>query len=650
MHLAARTSASVAKSVTNKALASASSSSLHSGSGMSVSFSASSMASFSSGNTMEGEDSWTRNGVVYRRLPSDFSSEELFQFNKTHGTSPLNFIPDGPVKEHFNGITSGNTLVWAAFMDDNLVGLISAGIDSGYWKLPGASKDVAFIHEFAVSAAARGKNVGGNLAAISVDARLGVYGVNPAVEEMYTTVHEDNIASRKAFLKGGYQDVVTYDDAARERNTTVMKHVSNGASADKVHPMRIVGVQSGNAVDGIDVGIFDFHIVPTPRGKDEDPRKITSPIVFKTLANKTFPFTKKDRDFVLALRAGKGLDSKDYAEGNYLLGNMFGDCVNSLIEESGIDKSSIDIVSSHGQTITGHPHWEFGDLNVIAQKTGITTVGDFRPADVAAGGNGTPCTCTFDSFILRPRGGDKWRIAINIGGTSSMTFCPPYPPAGEPDTAIPGGLDPGLGVFFMDLAVKAIDPSLDYDDDGKLARSGTVHKGLLEEFLQYKYWQQTELPIGVGPEDFPETLFQSWQARAREEGVSDVDFLTTMTEVSVKQLALAASRFGGPNIVNGATQDVVMRGGVCNNSYWMERLKANLSEQLNTEITKITTLDELGIDEESWENAQYALFGYLAFNGWYNFVPSCTGASRHVVGGRIAPGENFHSVTLKNRL
>lgn len=68
--------------------------------------------------------------------------------------------------------------------------------------------------------------------------------------------------------------------------------------------------------------------------------------------------------------------------------------------------------------------------------------------------------------------------------------------------------------------------------------------------------------------------------------------------------------------------------------------------QLNTKIDRIKTLDDLGIDEDSWENAMYALFGYLCYNNVYNFVPSCTGAARHVVGGRIAPGDNFHSVRL----
>ena len=95
-------------------------------------------------------------------------------------------------------------------------------------------------------------------------------------------------------------------------------------------------------------------------------------------------------------------------------------------------------------------------MNVIAQQTGLTTVGDFRTADVAAGGNGTPCTCTFDSLLLRPTPPAntnaltaKWRVAINIGGTSSVTFLPPWG-----STADPLGLDPGLGVFYMDLCVR----------------------------------------------------------------------------------------------------------------------------------------------------------------------------------------------------
>jgi len=311
------------------------------------------------------------------------------------------------------------------------------------------------------------------------------------------------------------------------------------------------------------------------------------------------------------------------------------------------------LVCSHGQSICGHPHWELGDLATIAQKTGITAVGDFRPTDVAAGGNGTPCTCTYDTIMLRPKPGAKWRITINIGGTSSVTFLPPWPTkdeekSGKAKDSIPLGLDPGLGVFFIDLMVKTIDPSLEFDDDGKMARSGKVNDALLTEFKGYKYYQQESLPIGVGVEDFPEKLFQKWLARGRELKVSDLDMMATFVELTCWQIARACAKFGGPSIADGATNDVLVRGGVLRNSYFVERLKAQLTEQLKVEVKDLLSMESLGLDEDAWENAMYAMFGYLCFNNIYNFVPSCTGARYPVVGGKIAPGENFHEALLKN--
>jgi anhydro-N-acetylmuramic acid kinase len=412
-------------------------------------------------------------------------------------------------------------------------------------------------------------------------------------------------------------------------------------------PLRVVGIQSGNAVDGIDVGIFDF---PAPTRDAADPKKIIGPINYKVLANKTFSFTPEQRKYVLRLRTLGCEDGNDYAEANYKMGEWMGDNANALLKEADIDPSTVHLMSSHGQTISGHPHWEIGDLSVIAQRTRITTVGDFRTADVGAGGNGTPATCTYDSIMLRPDSGTQWRVGVNIGGTSSVTF---LPPRGAKDSAgnelVPHGLDPGLGVFFMDLAVEQIDPTLEYDANGDIAASGTVHEGLMAEMLTYKYYQQPKLPIGVGPDDFPETLFHKWHARAKELGVNNVDFLATLTEQSSKQIALACSRFGGPNITGGNCADVILRGGVVNNKHWVRRLLFHMSEQLGKEFSHIRTLDEIGIDEESWENAMYAMFGYLCYNNLYNFVPSCTGASRHVVGGKICPGDNWGQLTLLNR-
>jgi 1,6-anhydro-N-acetylmuramate kinase len=455
------------------------------------------------------------NGVEYRRLEPSFDSEELFAFNKEHGSTPLNFIPDEAVRAHLARIATGETIVWAAFCEGELAGFISGEKGGGYWTQTGAGEDpCCFINEFVVAPKWRGKRIGVNLTTISVDLDMGIWAQDPSIKEMFTTVHVDNIASRTAFIKGGYRECITYRDAMRDRNTTVLKMSSAETSLAEAprgntRTMRVMGIQSGNAVDGIDVGIFDFE---PPTRSSTDPRALAGSLSYTTVANKTYSFTPEMRQYVLGLRAMRLEDGNEYAEGNYKMGEWCANAANSLLEETGIERSSIQLIGSHGQTVSGHPHWEFGDLSVIAQQTGITVAGDFRPADVAAGGNGTPCTCTYDSIMLRPKAGTKkWRVAINIGGTSSVTFCPPWPTPGdsESEAMIPGGLDPGLGVFFMDLCTRAIDPSLEYDDDGQMARAATTNDDLLAHMLQNKYYApERELPIGVGPDDFPETLFK----------------------------------------------------------------------------------------------------------------------------------------------
>jgi anhydro-N-acetylmuramic acid kinase len=596
-------------------------------------------------STANTATAWVHKDVEYRRVPTDYDTNAIFEFNKKYGTSPLNFIPDEPVRAHLSKLETEDTIVWGAFYQDEMVGFISGEVGSDYWEETGpGSKKTCFIHEFVVKPDLRGKQIGQNLTSLSVDPALGIFGCRDDVEEMYTTVHVENVPSRTAFIRGGYTEVVTYKDYQRDRATTVLK-CTREMKTNNLPPakaMRVIGIQSGNAVDGIDVGIFDFE--PVQRD-GTDPRKVGSQLKYTTLANKTFTFSPEQRNLVLGLRSLALEDGNDYARGNYIMGEWMADNALALMKEANIDPDTVHLIGSHGQTVSGHPHWEFGDLSVIAQRTGITTCGDFRPADVAAGGNGTPCTCTYDSLMLRPEPGSKWRIAINIGGTSSVTFCPPL---GTDPSVVPHGLDPGIGVFFMDLCTAVIDPSLEYDDEGKLARSGTTNEELLAQLLKNKYYDQDTLPIGVGPDDFPETLFKEWHALAKEMGVSDIDFLSTLVDHSTKQTAIACAKFGGPNIVNGNFGDVILRGGVTHNKYWVERLQFHIAEQCNGEVEKILILDDIGLSEESWENAMYAMFGYLSFNNLYNFVPSCTGANRHVVGGRMAPGNNFAGISLLN--
>ena len=180
------------------------------------------------------------------------------------------------MRAHFAKLATGETVVWGAFDGETneMVGMITAEVGSGYWLETGAGPNAtAFINEFVVNPSHRGRRIGVNLTSLSVHPTLGIFGIKPDVKEMYTTVHSGNVTSRTAFIKGGYHEVITYADSHRDRDTTVLKYAPGGytvmpsAVRGNRRPMRVIGIQSGNAVDGIDVGIFEFD--PLVRSSDD---------------------------------------------------------------------------------------------------------------------------------------------------------------------------------------------------------------------------------------------------------------------------------------------------------------------------------------------------------------------------------------------
>ena len=152
-----------------------------------------------------------------------------------------------------------------AFDGDEMVGMITGELGGGYWlQTAGGEESTCFINEFVVNPSYLPSHR--PTSPLSVHPTFGIFGVHPQVKEMYTTVHVDNITSRTAFIKGGYHEVITYKDQHRDRNTTVLKYTPGGYSVQhnairgNTRPMQqVIGIQSGNAVDGIDEGIFEFE-------------------------------------------------------------------------------------------------------------------------------------------------------------------------------------------------------------------------------------------------------------------------------------------------------------------------------------------------------------------------------------------------------
>ncbi len=560
------------------------------------------------------------NNIEYRHLPRTFAPQVLSKLLTKHGMTEHNWCPEDAVAAHLNGLTTGVTQVWAGFAHgEQLVGFITAYLDAQFSRTTDSQdRPAAEIGEFVVNSQYRGLGIGTDLAIV---ARKGVFREYSAEQahHLYVMAHAENRGSVRCFSRAGFTEVLTYADTGRRRKTTVMR---------VARPMRVLSLQPGNAMDGIDVCVVDFD---EPRTQDAPEPKVTQ-LNHDVVAFEVCPWPEDVREEILALRDGDR-PAADYARGNYRIAECFVSAALSTLSKHDIPLHSVALISSHGQSILGRPHWELDELSVLAQRLGVTTVGGFRPADVATGDNGSPCTCSYDALMLQSVPGiTGWRVCINIGGTTSVTFCPP-----EGSSKLPFGLDSGLGVFFMDLNARLIDPSLEYDDGGELARAGTVHGSLLGEMLQHSHFQRTELPVSVGAEDFPRSLFHQWLERANQLGCTSRDFQATLTELTARSIALACQRFGPTE----GTDDIIVRGNVHKNIDFMERLRLNLCDAMDMKVERLGRLQDLGIDEQSWETVMYAMFGFLRLRGLPNSVPSCTGARAPVSGGKICPGDNY---------
>lgn len=403
--------------------------------------------------------------------------------------------------------------------------------------------------------------------------------------------------------------------------------------------MRVVGIMSGTSVDGIDVAVTEIQGSPS-----------TATLTIEQLAFATLPWDEANRRTIFALFE-QALPAAAYCRANFTLATAFATAVRQVLDQANIPLSTIDLIGSHGQTIWHdvidgqvNSTLQLGDPSVIAIRTGVTTVGNFRVADVAAGGQGAPLVSTFDWYLLRPDqalnglvGG--WRAVQNIGGIGNVTFLPP-----QTSDQLPLAFDTGPGNAFIDWAAqKATNGQLAYDQDGQLARQGQVSYTLLENWLALPYFDQRP-PKSTGRELFSSTLADQWWTEAMAMGLNANDFVATITEVTAISIIDAYGRFAP-----GPVSQIVVGGGGAHNLYLLERLSFHLQKQWRHPV-ELCTHRELGIDDKAKEAVAFALLAYLAVHGWPGNVPACTGATSHQILGQIAPGSNYGNLRQQIQL
>ena len=352
--------------------------------------------------------------------------------------------------------------------------------------------------------------------------------------------------------------------------------------------MRVAGMISGTSVDGIDVAVVDI----------EEQR-------IQPVAQGTVPYASDVRDAILGV-SNRVTHVADVARLNFLLGELFAEALMAVCERSRVDLRSVELIGSHGQTIfhEGDPvefcgrqvasTLQIGEGCVIAQRTGIRTIFDFRNADVAAGGKGAPLVPFLDYRLFRHP--ERARIALNIGGIANITV---IPAGASPEQVM--AFDTGPGNMVMD----ALAPP--FDRDGTKARAGAVNEKLLTELLGDPYYHRAP-PKSAGREQYGAEFLQS--------GID----LTTAAELTIRTIAMAVERYP-------ETREVIVSGGGAHNRYLMDRLRAVLKPD-------VLTSAELGVDVDAKEAILFAVLAHESYLRQPGNVPSATGAREAVVLGK----------------
>ena len=372
----------------------------------------------------------------------------------------------------------------------------------------------------------------------------------------------------------------------------------------------VVGLMSGTSVDGIDACLVrinpDFSI------------KVINELVLE------YPDNIKEKIFSLF---NDKIDTYTLCWMNFILGEYFAQATLDVIGKAGLKASDVDLIGSHGQTIYHLPvadevngfkkssTLQIGEPSIIAERTGITTIADFRPRDMAAGGQGAPLVCYADEIFFKKYNSP---IAVqNIGGMSNVTVVSP-----ECETF---AFDTGPGNVLIDYYVNKFF-KMEYDKDGLIASQGNVDEQLLDYLMRHSYYCQ-EPPKTTGREmfsaEYAEEILKQTQQNA-------YDVVATVTALTAKTIYQSYIDFVFPKT---RIQEVILGGGGAYNLELLKYLKLYFGNNV-----KLSSHEDYGISNKFKEAIAFAFLAYTTYYGISNNVPSCTGANHKRILGKIIPG------------
>lgn len=385
--------------------------------------------------------------------------------------------------------------------------------------------------------------------------------------------------------------------------------------------MIVAGIMSGTSADGVDVAITRISRAN---------RTITYPKV-QLLAHESFAFPAVLRESILTAMDARITSTAELAHLNWRLGLIYGSAVTKTLKRHPV---KLDLIGCHGQTLYHQAElqpyagkrfactWQLGEASVIAAETGVPVVSNFRPADMAAGGQGAPLVPLLDYvFFNDPKRG---RVLQNIGGIANLSV---IPAAAKSSDCI--AFDSGPGNMVIDALMQQL-YDRPYDKNGIIASRGKVLPTLLSDTLKHPFFRKSP-PKTAGREQFGREFAANFLAQCRKLSRCNEDAISTATALTSASITLAYRRFCSARMPPNKV-DYIVSGGGTRNATLMRQLSENLAP-FNCSVSKS---DAHGLPAEAKEATAFALLAWQTWHQRSGNLPSATGARRPAILGQIS--------------
>jgi len=378
---------------------------------------------------------------------------------------------------------------------------------------------------------------------------------------------------------------------------------------------KIIGLMSGTSCDGLDIALIEIS------GFGIETK-------YRMLHCKSTSYTKTQKKYLLQLMSSDGSNVIKISQANFYLAKIWAVSVNDFLENIGINSGEIDLIGSHGQTIYHHPvptpvlgenissTFQIGDPSVLAQLTGIITVGDFRVADVALGGQGAPLVPYFDwlSFARQK----KNSLILNIGGIANFTF---IPADGKPDGII--AFDTGPGNMLIDQLMQRL-YECPLDKDGEVASHGEFSQRLFDYLIKSDPFPAMLPPKSTGREHYGKEFVVALLKKAVRWRISEPSIIHTISKYTPFTIWQAYDKF-----IDSEIDQLLVGGGGVHNKLIMDTLGQYFQ---NVDLKNIC---DAGIDEDYKEAICFAVLANECIHEAAAGLPNVTGARNPAVLGKI---------------